>query len=477
MELLILLVQRRGELVSREEIAACLWGKDVFLDSDHGINTAVRKIRMVLRDDPEKPRFVETVVGKGYRFAAPVICNNGESNLPVPPPPPQPQMASDPAFFSTPRRVVSIRMVTLLLGIAALAIGGSVWLQRTEYFWRNPIADARFQTITDFDGGAQAAAVSPDGHFVAFLSGRDGQMDVWVTQAGSGEFHNLTRRSAPELVNPSVRTLGFSPDSSLVTFWVRKRDGLDGGDISIWAVPTLGGQPKPYLEGVAEFDWSHDGSRLAYHTPGPGDPLFVSNGSIQSAGRPIFTAPAGLHCHFPLWSPDGKFIYFVLGSLPDKLDVWRINPAGGNPQRITSHNGRVTYPVFLDRRTLMYLASDSDGSGPWLYSMDVERRIPHRLTTGPDRYTSLAASADGRRLVATLASPKRTLWRLPIADSPAKASAPAQISLTTTGFSPRLGPNYLLYVSATSGSESIWKLANGVAAELWSGQGARVLGA
>ena len=62
----------------------------------------------------------------------------------------------------------------------------------------------------------------------------------------------------------------------------------------------------------------------------------------------------------------------------------------------------------------MYLASDSDGSGPWLYSMDVDRRIPHRLTSGLDRYTSLAASADGRRLVVTLASPKRTLWRLPI---------------------------------------------------------------
>ena len=78
-----------------------------------------------------------------------------------------------------------------------LAIGASLWLQRTEYFWRNPIADARFQTVTDFDGLEQAAAVSRDGHFVAFLSDRDGQMDVWVTQVGSGEFHNLTHGSVP----------------------------------------------------------------------------------------------------------------------------------------------------------------------------------------------------------------------------------------------------------------------------------------
>jgi Tol biopolymer transport system component len=359
----------------------------------------------------------------------------------------------------------------------ALVIGTFLWLQRTEYFWRNPIANVRFQTVTDFDGVEQDAAVSRDGHFVAFLSDRDGKMDVWVTQLGSGQFHNLTRGSAPELVNPSVRTLGFSPDSSFVTFWVRKQDGSTGGDISIWAVPTLGGQPKPYLEGVAEFDWSRDGSRLAYHTPGPGDPLFVSDGLRRSEGQPIFTAPAGLHSHFPLWAPDSAFIYLVQGSLPDKLDIWRITPAGGTPERITSHNGRVSHPVLLDRRTLLYLASDPDGSGPWLYSVDVERRIPHRLTSGLDRYTSLAASADGRRLVVTLASPKRTLWRLRIADSPADASAAARISLTTsTGFSPRLGPNYLLYVSATGTSESIWKLTNGAGTELWSGQGAQVFG-
>ena len=74
MELLLLLVERKGELVSREEISQRLWGADVFVDVDLGINTAVRKVRTALRDDPEKPRFVETVVGKGYRFAAPVAA-------------------------------------------------------------------------------------------------------------------------------------------------------------------------------------------------------------------------------------------------------------------------------------------------------------------------------------------------------------------------------------------------------------------
>ena len=370
-------------------------------------------------------------------------------------------------------------VLPLVALIGLLAIGGMLWLRNTEYFWRNPVAGARFQTVADFDGVAEAAAVSRDGHFVAFLSDRDGQMDVWVTQAGSGEFHNLTKGGAPELVNPSVRTMGFSPDGSLVTFWGRKKGSAGAGDISVWAVPTLGGQPRPYLDGVAEFDWSKDGSRLVYHTPGPGDPMFVSDGGKRPETRPIFTAPAGLHCHFPLWASDAAFLYFVQGVLPDKLDIWRIRPSGGTPERITAHEGRVTHPVLLDRRTLAYLASDPDGSGPWLYSMDTERRIPHKLSSGLDRYTSLAASADGRRLVATQASPKRTLWRLRLADSGGQGTAavPARISLTTgTGFSPRLGADFLLYVSATSTSESIWKQINGTGTELWSGAGARVIG-
>ncbi len=68
MELLILLASRAGELITREEIAERLWGEDVFVDTEHGINTAIRKIRYILRDDSEQPRFVQTVMGKGYRF-------------------------------------------------------------------------------------------------------------------------------------------------------------------------------------------------------------------------------------------------------------------------------------------------------------------------------------------------------------------------------------------------------------------------
>ena len=366
-------------------------------------------------------------------------------------------------------------LITLGL-VVVLAIGAILWLRTREYFWRSPIADARLQRITDFDGVAEAAAISRDGKFVAFQSDRGGKMDVWITQVGSGEFHNLTHGNAPELANPALRSLAFSPDGTLVLFWGRQQGQAGDNGINIWAVPTLGGEPRIYLEDGAELDWSPDGSRIAYHTPGPGDPLFVAEANLASQGKLIFTAPAGLHSHFPLWSPDAAFVYVVQGALPDKLDIWRIPSAGGSPERVTSHNAYVGYPVLLDKHTLIYLASAADGSGPWLYSMDLNRRIPHQLTSGLDRYTSLAASADHRRLVLTLANPKSTLWRLHLGD-PRVQAVPAQIPLTTsTGSAPRFGPDYLLYVSATDTGESIWKLADGSSTELWNGPGARIFG-
>ena len=94
MELLILLAERQGSIVTREEIVDRLWGKDVFLDTEHGINTAIRKIRQALKDDPDHPRFIQTVTGKGYRFVAEI---NGAK--PEAPQPPQARGDSRPVYL------------------------------------------------------------------------------------------------------------------------------------------------------------------------------------------------------------------------------------------------------------------------------------------------------------------------------------------------------------------------------------------
>lgn len=368
-------------------------------------------------------------------------------------------------------------------GVIALIFGYGLLRARTDMFWRNPIADAQLKRVTDFGGVEQAAAISRDGLFIAFQSDRDGHMDIWLKQAGAGRFKNLTKGRFPELVNDQVRTVGFSPDGSLVTFWTKR-----AGSVRVWAVPVLGGEPQPYLplpESAAEFDWSHDGSMLVYHTTGEGDPTFVREVKDGTKERPLLRAGTGLHAHFPVWSPDGGFVYFVQGEILESdlrhADIWRVRSTGGTPERITHHNSRVTHPLLLDDRTLMYLATDADGSGPWLYSLDIERRMPHRLSPSVDAYTSLAASAEGRALVLSVARPKGTLWRVPLAaDHPADVSSGAPISLTTgRGFQPRLGPGSLLYVASSDSGDAIWKVGAGggdTAASLWSEPGTRIFG-
>ena len=387
----------------------------------------------------------------------------------------QPEVTGRGAILLGRRRWRLGLIVGSLAAVAGLTL--SAWLQQgRDASLPNLIASAEFQRL-DFDGTERAAALSRDGRVLAFLSDRDGQTDVWVTQLGTGRFYNLTRGRFPALVNPVVRTVSFSPDGALVTFWARDAASRPDGNISVWAVPVLGGEPTRYLDGAAEFDWSSDGSRLVYHTPGPGDPMFVRDRRRGPEDRRVFNAPPGVHAHFLSWPPAQPFIYFVQGVVPDAMDIWRIPQDGGDAERITHHNSRVTYPVLLDGRNVLYLATSSDGAGPWLHAVDVERREPLRLRSGVETYTSLAASADGRRLALTLASPRHSLWRLPISDRPVKESALIRIPLTTgRSVLPRMGPGYLLYISTTSAGDSVWKLAEGAATEVWNVAGARVIG-
>lgn len=96
MEILAVLVEQRGQLVSREHIVERIWGKDVFLDTDNSINGAIRKVRQALRDNPEEPRFIQTVTGRGYRFIAPITDPEAEGPVVVPGPQPLPQVQIQP---------------------------------------------------------------------------------------------------------------------------------------------------------------------------------------------------------------------------------------------------------------------------------------------------------------------------------------------------------------------------------------------
>jgi TolB-like protein/DNA-binding winged helix-turn-helix (wHTH) protein len=151
LELLILLAEKNGSVVTREEIVDRLWGKDVFIDTEHGINTAIRKIRTALRDDVERSRFIQTVSGKGYRFVAELKNGNGNAAildpqrqtnslaLPTPAPPePTPAQAAQSAKSRSNWVWAAFAPLSVLLIVAAL-LGFNVAGLRDRVFARHQV--------------------------------------------------------------------------------------------------------------------------------------------------------------------------------------------------------------------------------------------------------------------------------------------------------------------------------------------------
>jgi DNA-binding winged helix-turn-helix (wHTH) protein len=140
MELLIFLVEHHGELITREQIIEKLWGKQVFLDTEQGINTAIRKIRQVLQDDPERPRFLETVVGKGYRFVGSVAVKGKE------PPPSRGDLPALSRFEAARNRTSRLWLVGTVTGLLLTgAVFWALWLRTARL--TKPLSATSFHSI------------------------------------------------------------------------------------------------------------------------------------------------------------------------------------------------------------------------------------------------------------------------------------------------------------------------------------------
>ena len=371
--------------------------------------------------------------------------------------------AAPAAVAQPPARRSSWRWAAVAGPAAVLAIAAGLWVYTNESSaLANPLANAQFARLTDFEGSENDAAISRDGRFVVFRSDRDGPVDTWVSQVGSGRFVNLTNGARPSGL---VRNAGFVPDGSEIWF-----SAVNGGD-RMRLTPSMGGTPRPFLsEHTMNIAWSPDGSQLVFHTNEPGDPMFVTD-SKGSNPRQIFTLKAGGHNHYPIWSADAQWIYFVSGVWDTReMDMWRIRPSGGTPQRLTTQNSDMRYLALLDERTIVYVSPDQNAAGPWLWAFDLERKVSRRISSGLEVYSSVDASADGRRLAVAVSSPTANLWSVPILDRPAEEEDVKPFSVPSVrAYAPRFGGASLFYLSSRGGGDGLWRYDNGQATEIWRG--------
>ena len=393
MELLILLVERHGELVSREEIVKRLWGEDVFLDVDQSINTAVRKVRMALRDDPQKPRFVETVVGKGYRFAAPVISSNGDSNSQAQPlPSPAPAASGDPVLQQNVAVIVSDANVSqrprsrwarvaATIVVVALATLLIAW-------WRTPPRIPVIESVTQLtnDGEPKLGTVVSDGARIYFNEGQTRSWKIAQVSVKGGP----TTALATSLVDP--RLIALAPDGSALLAAV---GGMDAPVGRLWSIPLPAGEPRPldrmeaqaadflpdgrfvFSTVTALYVADRDGSNLRELYSGHGE---VYNPTVSPDGRRIAfgTLTAGSFALAEI-APDGTAFHLVLPG-----------PAGAK----WSSNGKY----------MLYRIGVGLGSDLWALPVQTgffhRSRPPIRLTNGPLVYTSPRPSRDGKEIFA-----------------------------------------------------------------------------
>ena len=349
--------------------------------------------------------------------------------------------------------------------VALLAAGLFTWIvaNRPRPTAQNPLSNAQFTRLTNFEGAKSNPAISPDGKFAAFISNRSGTFDIWLIQANGNSLANLTQGRIGDARAP-LRAVGFSGDG--LELW---SGGTEGRRLMLW--PLMGGTPHNFLdEAAAEVAWSPDGTRLVYHTWQAGDPTFVAdhNGANQ---RLIVQNEPGLHNHYQVWSKDGRWIYFVRGRpATQEMDLWRISPDGGEPEQLTHLNTDIAYPTPLNERTVLFVAHNKDGAGPWLWAFDAKTRTSDRVSSGLEQYTALAATADGRRLAASVVNAQVNLWSVPITSRLVEEKDVEAFQFPTMrSHGPRFGGGSLFYLSSRDGADGLWSYRDGKALEIWKG--------
>jgi DNA-binding winged helix-turn-helix (wHTH) protein/Tol biopolymer transport system component len=243
-QILALLLERPGEVITREEVRNRLWPADTFVDFDHSLNAAVRRLRDALGDSAENPTFVETVARRGYRFLAPVVSGvSVEAGLE------QPQLVAEPdRSIRHPRwRWIVAGITAIALVVAGVVLGWHLSLRAPMM----PAPHITRLTANPVDDPVLASAISRDGRYLAFSD----ESGFYLRQIDTGETHAIT---LPDGLLPN--SIGWFPDNVHMVL------GLCGIDreSSLWTISALGGSARKIVISGANPSVSPDSKQVAY---------------------------------------------------------------------------------------------------------------------------------------------------------------------------------------------------------------------
>ncbi|MDJ0758906.1 MAG: winged helix-turn-helix domain-containing protein [Woeseiaceae bacterium] len=378
-DLLLYLVEHRGQLIEKSTLMEALW-PDVVVD-ENNLNQAMTALRQALGDQAKGPRFIATVTGRGYQFIGDVRVVE-ETAAPV-------------AAGKASNRPLVLGSIAL---IAVLAV--TFWLGRNEPApaVSNAALD-RFQQIsprlvTDFHGSHSEPTLSPDGSMMAWVSDIDGLPQLWVGNLQVGDPIQITHDEQ------AASSPSWSPDNSQIIY---ERTGP--GRSSIFSVDTLGtSQPRMLIEVGATPSFSRQTNQFVFTR---GRQVWMASGD-GSDERRIENLPVeqGFAKRMPALSPDGSLIAFVHAAAGPIGNLWVIGTEeGAEPRQLTFYDleefDHVLSPTFsADGKEIIFSVNENNGTAA-LWRVSVDGGEPQMLTAGSGTFNSPDVSATGNRVAYT----------------------------------------------------------------------------
>jgi Tol biopolymer transport system component/DNA-binding winged helix-turn-helix (wHTH) protein len=481
-EVLRAMLERPGELITREELQERLWPGNTTVDYELGLKKCINRIREVLGDSSDHPRFVETVPRRGYRFVAsiqehePFVAGAGSASDKSSTAPVDTDDDRGPQPDRTVKRPTKVLLAGVLVTVIALV---STWLLRG--YGRNgsnahTVSSAMVTLLPlTIEGDQRLPALSPDGSRVAFLrSARlrtesglyaavvGSQSSVRLTQSGEPTLLNEVKTPADEPYSPA-----WSPDGREVAF-LRDR----GDKFLIETVPALGGaertiyagsrSPLIYETGKGGLSFSPDGKFLAFAEWNAA----IQSSSIKvlslldSSTRVLASPPPASHDRRPAFSPSGDKLAFIRSSGPTSVEELFVIPvAGGEAKQLTfDHKQIFGPPAWTQTDEIVF--SSSRGGLPAIWRVSASGGVPQPVPeAGPAAwYPSL--SQYGNELAYEYVDQEQNLWRLELT-GPTHARAPASIlvsSAKTQNLQPQFSPDgqKIAFQSSRSGYPEVW---------------------